>query len=229
MEGARTPPRRRYAADVRDAEPTLDPADVDRDPFVQLGRWLDEEAAEAADPVAMLAVALATATRDGAPSVRYVLLRGIAADGLRFFTNRDSRKGHELAANPRGSLALYWPRLGRQVRADGIVEQLDDDDSAAYFRNRPVGSRHAAWASPQSRVVPNRAALERAFAEAAERFGEDVPLPPFWGGYRLVPRTVELWQNRISRLHDRVRYRRADTGTNDAGTTNDWVIERLAP
>ena len=223
------PQARRYPADVRDAEPTLDPADVDRDPFVQLGRWLDEEAAAAADPVVMLAAALATATPDGGPSVRYVLLRGVEPDGLRFFTNRESRKGRELAANPRASMALYWPRLGRQVRADGVVEQLDDGDSAAYFRTRPVGSRHAAWASPQSQVVPDRATFERAFAEAAARFGEDVPLPPFWGGYRLVPHTMELWQNRSSRLHDRVRYRRGDAPTNDAGTTGHWVIERLAP
>jgi pyridoxamine 5'-phosphate oxidase len=166
---------------VRDPEATLDPAAVDPDPLVQLQRWLDEEAAEAADSVAMLAVALATATPDGAPSVRYVLLRGVAPDGLCFFTNRDSRKGRELAANARASMALYWPRLGRQVRADGSVEQLGDDESAAYFRTRPVASRHAAWASRQSDVVRDRADLERAFADAAARYGEDVPLPPFWG------------------------------------------------
>lgn len=215
-----------------ETEPTLDVGDVDPDPFVQLQRWLDEELDAGTDPVAALAAALATATPDGTPSVRFVLLRDVSADGLRFYTNRQSQKGRELAANPRASIALYWPRLGRQVRADGSAEPLSDAESAAYFATRPAGSRYAAWVSPQSTVVPDREVLERRFEETAARFAtEDVPLPPWWGGYRLLPDTVELWQNRTNRLHDRIRYRRSpdDTDADTDAAADAWIIERLAP
>jgi pyridoxamine 5'-phosphate oxidase len=164
---------------------------------------------------------LATATLDGQPSARVVLLREIDERGLTFFTNRDSRKGDELRANPRAAVAMHWWELGRQVRVEGVVEEVSEDESAAYWETRPRASRIAAWASPQSRQLADRAELEALVAKVERRFdGRDVPLPPFWGGYRLVPATVELWTHRENRLHDRVRYvREADS----------WRSERLAP
>ena len=166
------------------------------------------------------ATALATATPDGRPSVRMVLLKGADERGFAFFTNYESRKGRELADNPRAALLFHWQPLGRQVRVEGGVERVDADESEAYFRTRPLGSRLAAWASPQSRPLADRAELERLYADAAERFGEDVPLPPNWGGFRLVPDVYEFWQHGDDRLHDRVRYERDATG---------WSRTRLAP
>jgi pyridoxamine 5'-phosphate oxidase len=194
--------------------------DVDPDPFVQLARWYEHARAAAGERADAMVVA--TATPDGAPSARIVLLRGLDARGLCFYTNTESRKGRELAANPRAALVLHWPEVGRQVRATGAVTRLDHDESVAYWRNRPRASQLSAWASRQSDPVASRDELEAEVALVAARFGDgDVPLPPFWGGYRVVPDEVELWEHREDRLHDRLRYRR------DVG--GGWKIERLAP
>jgi len=188
------------------------------DPIVLVQAWLEEARAVAGEPHAMT---LATATPDGRPSARVVLLRGLDERGLAFFTNRTSRKGHELGENPRAAIAIHWWELGRQVRAEGAVEEVSAEESSAYWATRPRGSRIAAWASPQSQALGDRDELERRVAEVAERFGdEDVPLPTFWGGYRLVPDAVELWTHRDDRLHDRLRYVREGDG---------WRVERLAP
>jgi pyridoxamine 5'-phosphate oxidase len=195
-------------------------ADLDPDPVVQFGRWFDD--AGAAGLVEPSAMTLATAGADGAPSARMVLLRGVDQRGFVFYSNYESRKAAELAANPRAALVFWWGELQRQVRVEGPVERTSQEESAAYFRTRPPGSRLSAWASPQSRVIPGRAVLDERVAEVAARHPDgDVPLPPFWGGYRLVPEVVELWQQRTNRLHDRLRY----TRTPDGG----WRIERLAP
>jgi len=179
------------------------------DPIAQLQAWLDEARSVGAEPQTMT---LATSTPDGKPSVRVVLLRGIDDRGLVFFTNRDSRKGQELRANPRAALALHWWELGRQVRVEGAVEEVSEEGSAAYWKTRPRGSQLAAWASPQSHELADRADLDARVAEIDERFAATaVPLPPFWGGYRVVPDSIELWTHRDDRLHDRVRYERDGT------------------
>jgi len=166
-------------------------------------------------------VTLATATPDGRPSARVVLLRGLDEHGLTFFTNRTSRKGEDLRRNPRAAVAIHWWELGRQVRAEGGVVELSVEESTEYWKSRPRGSQLAAWASPQSQPLESRSELDALVAGVEERFaGIEVPLPPFWGGYRLVPETVELWMHRDDRLHDRVRYTRTATG---------WRRERLAP
>jgi pyridoxamine 5'-phosphate oxidase len=195
-------------------------ADVDPDPMVQFGRWFDD--AEAADLVEPSAMTLATATAEGVPSARMVLLRGVDQRGFVFYTNYESRKAAELAANPRAALVFWWGELQRQIRVEGPVERTSQQESAAYFRTRPLGSRLSAWASPQSRVIPGRAVLDQRVAELAAGHPDgDIPLPPFWGGYRLVPEVVELWQGRPNRLHDRLRYTRSADGR--------WQIKRLAP
>ncbi len=164
---------------------------------------------------------LATATPDGVPSARVVLLRGIDERGLTFFTNRSSRKGDELRANPRAALAIHWWELGRQVRVEGVVEEVALEESAAYWETRPRGSQIAAWASRQSQPLADRAELACLVAEVEGRFRDGpVPLPPFWGGYRVLPETVELWEHREDRLHDRRLFTRAESG---------WRAERLAP
>ena len=190
------------------------------DPLEQFRRWYEE--ARAAGLELPEAMALATAGPGGAPSARMVLLKGIDERGFLFYTNYESRKGRELAQNPRAALVFHWPQAPRrQVLVNGDVEQLTNEESAAYFRTRPRGSRLAALASRQSSVIPDRAALERAFAALErEHPGDDVPRPSWWGGYVLRPETVEFWQNRRNRLHDRLRYRR----DGDA-----WILERLAP
>jgi pyridoxamine 5'-phosphate oxidase len=198
--------------------PVLDESEVAADPLEQFRRWFAEaEAAGVADHDAMV---VATADRAGAPSARVVLLRGFDDDGFRFFTNYDSAKGVDLAENPRAALVWHWREQGRQVRATGSVSRLPPDDSQAYWRNGPMSSRISASASRQSQPVASRAALEAAAAEVAERLGDDVPLPSFWGGYLVSPDAVEFWQHRDDRLHDRLRYRRVGQG---------WLLERLQP
>jgi len=194
--------------------------DVAPDPFEQFARWYREAAP---DPGAD-AMALATATGRGAPSVRFVLLKGVDGRGFVFFTNYGSRKGRELAENPRAALAFSWshPGPGRQVRATGPVVRLDAEESEAYWRTRPRESQLAASASHQSEVMETRDVLDAEYARLATVFeGRDVPLPPSWGGFRLEPQVVEFWQHRESRLHDRLQYTRGPDGT--------WRIERLAP
>jgi pyridoxamine 5'-phosphate oxidase len=198
----------------------IDPATLDPDPLGQFSAWLAEaEAAGFAHPTAF---ALATADADGAPSVRMVLVRGHGPDGFRFFTDRRSRKGIDLAANPRAAAVFSWPELARQVRVHGTVERLSEEESAAYFATRPRGSRLSAWASEQGAEVASRAELEARVVELDARFpGDDVPLPPHWGGYRLIPEAYEFWVSRPDRLHDRVEYRRDPAGA--------WIRRRLQP
>lgn len=196
----------------------MDERDLGPDPMPELERWLAD--ARARSPLAD-AMTLATATRGGRPSARIVLLRGLDERGLVFYTNRESRKADELRDNPRAALVLHWRELGRQVRVEGIVEEVEREESERYWRTRPRESRLAAWASAQSRPVADRAALEAAYAEAASRFdGGDVPLPSHWGGFRVRPDVVELWVHHENRLHDRFRYERAGDG---------WRRERLMP
>lgn len=196
----------------------MDERDLDLDPIVQLRRWLHEAERASPRPDAMT---LATATTDGRPSARIVLLRGLDERGLVFFTDRRSRKGEELRQNPRAALVLHWWELGRQVRIEGVVETVDTTESQAYWDTRPRGSRIAAWASPQSRPLRGRAELDALYEQAQAQFGDtDAPLPSFWGGYRVVPEALEFWMHREDRLHDRVRYERTRTG---------WRRERLAP
>ena len=193
--------------------------DLEADPLVMVRGWLDDAvAADLRDPTAMV---LSTVSAEGRPSSRTVLLKGLDR-GLVFYTNYASRKGEDLAGQPRCALLFPWYSLQRQVRVEGRAERVSEEESAAYFASRPRASQLGAWASPQSRVVADRAALDRKYAEVADRFGGDVPLPPFWGGYRVLPETVELWQGRVNRMHDRLRYTLVPT-------RGDWQVERLAP
>lgn len=197
----------------------LDEADADPDPIAQFRRWLDAAlAAGIPEPNAMV---LSTATLDGAPSSRTVLLKGLDTRGFSFFTNLSSRKGRELAANPHAALVFPWIALGRQVCVRGSVMALSDQAADAYFATRPRGSQLAAWASDQSSDLPDRATLEDRMAQARRRFGEDpVPRPPHWGGYQVIPTQIEFWQGRADRLHDRLLY------TAGAG---GWRRQRLFP
>jgi pyridoxamine 5'-phosphate oxidase len=193
--------------------------DLDPDPLRQFERWYEEAGRAVEFPEA---VALATATPDGHPSVRMVLAKSFDERGFKFHTGRGSRKAQELGATGRGALLFYWHPLGRQVRIEGPVTPLGDEESAEYFRTRPRGGQIAAWASAQSEVIGSREELEARVAELEREFeGRDVSLPPHWGGYRLEPEVWEFWQHRESRLHDRFRYRRQDG--------REWTIERLAP
>lgn len=197
----------------------LNRPDLAHDPFRQFEHWFEDAMMAGVDqPNAFV---LATVAEDGAPSARAVLMKDISVGGLVFYTNRDSRKGQELAANPGAAACFVWPTLHRQVRLEGVVELVDDERSDQYFQSRPVGAKLAAAASPQSRVVSNRSVLDRAYAELEERYPEgDVPRPPSWGGYAIVPSMFEFWQGRPNRFHDRFRYRLEG---------DRWQIERLAP
>jgi pyridoxamine 5'-phosphate oxidase len=197
----------------------LSEGDALADPLEQFQRWFeDAKRAELHEPNAMT---LATVDATGQPAARVVLLKIADQRGLAFFTNRDSRKGEELKGNPKAALVFWWGPLARQVRFEGTIEDVSDAEADAYFASRPVGSQLAAWASAQSTVIEGRAALEAEEQKHRERFsGGEVPRPPFWGGYRLVPHRVEFWHGRQNRLHDRLRYTR---------TADGWRIERLAP
>jgi len=197
----------------------FDEADAAPDPTEQFRRWFDE-ALKAELPEAN-AMTLATANRAGVPTARIVLIKAFDARGFAFYTNYASRKGRELAENPHACLLFHWVALERQVRIEGTIEKVAGTDSDAYFRERPLGSRHGAWASTQSAVLPNRQVLEEKLAQIAREMGDDPPRPPHWGGYRLVPTLFEFWQGRPSRLHDRLQY------TPNAGGA--WKIERLSP
>ena len=197
----------------------LDPETADPDPIAEFGRWLADAFASGIQNAD--ACAVATAAADGRPSVRFVLCKGADARGFVFYTNTESRKAGELAENAQAALAFYWSGLGRQVRVTGHVEPVSRDEAEAYFRSRPLGSQLGAWASPQSRPIGSREELESLVTEVTERYrSAEAPLPPHWGGYRVIPREIELWQHRDDRLHDRVLYTRADDG---------WRRERLAP
>ena len=195
-------------------------ADLDPDPIAQFSNWF--AAAAEAQIRDVNAMSLATASAEGVPSVRVVLLKGFSADGFVFYTNYASEKGRELEVNRHAALAFYWVQFERQIRVSGTVEKTSREESAEYFHSRPVGSQLGAWVSRQSEVLDARKILISRLAEMTERFeGREIPLPPHWGGYRLKPETIEFWQGRPDRLHDRFRYRRDAEGA--------WVIERLAP
>lgn len=218
-------------------------ADLETDPIAQFNRWFEQAtSAKASGRIRKLivtiyksfltffgaetpdvnAMTLATADKEGRPSARIVLLKGVDDRGFIFFTNYDSRKGHELTENPHGALVFYWPDLERQVCIAGGITKLPDPESEAYFKSRPRGSRIGAWASRQSEVVTDRAELERKWQQLETQYpGEQVPKPPFWGGYILSPSRIEFWQGRPNRLHDRFRYTWQPDKT--------WLIERLSP
>jgi len=194
---------------------------ADRDPIEQFDRWLKELSHHGVSELDTISMTLATADENGQPSARIVLLKSYDHRGFVFYTNYHSRKGRELDQNSRVSLLFYWPAVARQVRIEGKVEKVSPEESDQYFASRPLGSRIGAWASEQSRPVENRELLEKRFEEFSEKFGDNVPRPPHWGGYRVKPATIEFWQGRDNRLHDRLRYSRQDDGS--------WLIERLAP
>lgn len=201
-------------------ERSFDPEDLDPDPFVQFAAWMED--ALGAGLRVPNGMTLATADAQGIPSARTVLLKGIEEGAFVFFTNYESRKGAELIENPHAALVFHWAALERQVCVQGRVERSDPAASDAYFATRPRGSRLAAWASDQSRPLADRRDLDDRVVQADERFGEEVPRPPHWGGFRLIPLRIEFWQARPNRLHDRLQYVRATV-------TEAWRVERLYP
>ncbi|KDB08484.1 Pyridoxine/pyridoxamine 5'-phosphate oxidase [Burkholderia sp. lig30] len=200
---------------------SLDEAEAAPSPFAQFDRWFKEAlAAKLPEPNTMT---LATVGDDGRPSARIVLIKAVDDRGFVFFTNYESRKGRDLDANPHAALLFYWIELERQVRIEGHIEKTTDEESDRYFASRPLGSRIGAWASEQSTVIDSRATLEAREKDVSARFGDNPPRPPHWGGYRLVPDSLEFWQGRPSRLHDRLLYTRDDTAP------HGWTISRLSP
>ncbi len=189
------------------------------DPIAFFNKWFEE--AKEAGILLPDAMTLATASADGIPSARMMLLKGADQGGFVFFTNYESQKGDELADNPRAAIVLHWPILQRQVRVEGPIGKLTEDESLAYFKSRPRGSRIGAWASEQSRALSTRAEIEKRVKEFDAKYPDaDVPLPPFWGGFRLIPERIEFWQGKLDRLHDRLRYERDGDG---------WRVVRLYP
>ena len=199
--------------------PAFSKASADPNPIQQFTQWYEE--AVAAEVPETDAMTLATATASGNPSARIVLLKGFDERGFVFYTNYESRKAKELAENSRVSLLFYWMPIKRQVRIQGTVEKVSAEESDQYFHSRPLGSKIGAWASDQSEVIESREALEKRFEELGWKFSDNVPRPPHWGGYRVKPDTIEFWQGRENRLHDRLRYRLQADGS--------WLIERLGP
>jgi pyridoxamine 5'-phosphate oxidase len=199
----------------------LNKTNVDANPIRQFQTWLEEVRALGVSEQDATSMTLGTVGKDGQPSARIVLLKSFDDRGFVFYTNYHSRKGKDLSEHPRACLLFYWSELWRQVRIEGDVEKIPTAESEEYFRSRPLGSKLGAWASDQSAVVDKRETLEVRFAELQKRFGEDVPRPEHWGGYRLRPNSIEFWQGRDNRLHDRLRYRLQNDGV--------WVIERLGP
>jgi len=194
-------------------------SDVDTDPFRQFSIWFEQ--AKNAGIMEPNAMSHATVSPEGQPSIRIVLLKGVDEKGFIFFTNYESRKGKDMELNPKTSLLFFWGELERQLRIEGTIEKISTESSKAYFDSRPEGSRVGAWSSNQSEIVSSRDVLEYRFDENLKRFaGKDIPMPDYWGGYRLIPTMVEFWQGRGSRMHDRIRFRLAD---------GNWVIDRLSP
>lgn len=194
--------------------------DLDDSPFKQFDKWFQE--AQAEDHIHPNAFALGTSDQENKPSVRMLLLKSFSEDGFVFYTNSESRKGAELSNNQNASICFWWDRSERQVRIEGEIQIVDDSESDEYFNTRPRGSQIGAWASPQSSVITGREVLLERYNEIDKEYdGEDIPRPPYWKGYRLVPRSIEFWQGRPDRLHDRLRYRLDSSG--------EWIVERLAP
>lgn len=201
---------------------SLDESDVDENPFEQFAQWMEDVMDSGEGVVEINAMTLATATPDGVPSARTVLLKGFDERGFVFYSNYESQKGRELAENPHASLLFHWARLGRQIRINGTVQRTSVEESDAYFHSRPTGSQLSAAVSHQSQVIPSREWLEQRLEELEEAYdGDEVPLPAHWGGFRVKPQSMEFWQGRPNRLHDRLRYTLQSDGS--------WVIERLSP
>jgi pyridoxamine 5'-phosphate oxidase len=195
-------------------------ADVDNNPFSQFSRWWDEAVSSAITEVN--AMTLATSNKDGVPSARIVLLKGFSESGFVFFTNYQSHKAKDLDENPLAALVFFWKELERQIRIEGQVEKISNEESDLYYNSRPVGSRIGAWASPQSQPVKNREVIENSFTKFSEKFKDNlIERPEHWGGYNLKPNKVEFWQGRASRLHDRIEY--------VLNKNNQWKLQRLAP
>jgi pyridoxamine 5'-phosphate oxidase len=199
----------------------LSETDIEPNPIEQFNTWFQQ--ALDADLIEPNAMTLATATSDGKPTARIVLLKGVSDRGFVFYTNYESQKGQQLIANPYAALVFLWDKLERQVRIEGKVEQLQSEESAKYFHSRPKASQLGAWASDQSRVIPNREVLEQKLADLQKKYSGDatVPLPQHWGGFRVIPNHIEFWQGRSSRLHDRLVY--------DLQADGSWSIKRLSP